>query len=369
MIATALIFLLGALTATLVLLLLIPLVWRRAQRLARREFDATIPTSVNEIRAEMDLVRATSAFDIRREERRAQELVEQAVRERGEAGRVILENGHLIARGQELEATLSERDKAIAKLDERLRAVIGERDELVQHRHDLRAKLQARAEEMEALSLRHQALKERSDEQRRHIAAADARIAELTQALRAARERAPALGDRSEPASPPPPAVAAASVPAPATKQEGRPSGSARLRAVLKTAQSAGEPTAMATGLNVEIGDGRENAEIREGISDIAARVIANEIEAEGPQSPLREMIERPEPPREGGAPSLAARVRSLLAQKTTAPAEAGKSVEAPAPAPVAPEPAPGGEPPPVNRPRNDGKRHGGGRSRPKSRR
>ena len=110
MIATALIFCLGALCASLIALLFVPLVWRRAQRLARREFDATIPTSVNEIRAEMDLVRATSAFSLRREERRAREVSEKAARERGEAGRVILENGHLLARQKELEETLTQRE-------------------------------------------------------------------------------------------------------------------------------------------------------------------------------------------------------------------------------------------------------------------
>ncbi len=364
MIATALIFLLGALTATLILLLLIPLVWRRAQRLARREFNATIPTSVNEIRAEMDLVRATSAFDIRREERRAQELMEQAVRERGEAGRVIVENGHLVTRGRELEGHLAERDKTIAKLEERLHTVIAERDELVQHRHDLRAKLQARAEEMEALALRHQALKERSDEQRRHIAAADARVVDLSEALRAARERAPARASQPEGAVPPVPAPIAAVEPdaalAAMATSNARPSGSARLRAVLQSNQAT---TDIKPG--PERGDGSENAEIRERISDIAARVIQKEIEAEGPNSRLREMIERPEPPREGGVPSLAARVRSLLSDTpAVSPTPVANAPAMAATSPAEPDPAPA-----VSSARTAGKRNGGGRSRPKSRR
>lgn len=362
MIATALIFLLGALTATLILLLLIPLVWRRAQRLARREFNATIPTSVNEIRAEMDLVRATSAFDIRREERRAQELMEQAVRERGEAGRVIVENGHLVTRGRELEAQLAERDTVIAKLEERLRAVIAERDELVQHRHDLRTKLQARAEELEALALHHHALKDRSDEQRRHIAAADARVVELSEALRAARERAPARPSQPEGFTPPAPHPSDAAEPKPSlatmAASTARPSGSARLRAMLQTHQASSESKP-----NPARRDGSENAEIRERISDIAARVIQKEIEAEGPNSRLREMIERPEPARESGVPSLAARVRALLSEKP-APEPAASAPAMAATSPSEPDPTPA-----VNSARTAGKKSGGGRSRPKSRR
>ncbi len=390
MIATALIFLLGALTATLIVLLFVPLVWRRAQRLARREFNATIPTSVNEIRAEMDLVRATSAFSLRREERRARELTEQAARERGEAGRVILENGHLLARKSELEETLTERDKRIAFLDDRLRAVSGERDELIQARQELRTRLQARSEELEAFALRHQALKERSEEQRQRIGHAEARIAKLEEALRLARApgSAPAAPQSETPAAdlaPSEPIKADAAKPAAvpiaakaAPVLSPLQSGSERLRRVLRTQASASEPTPPAPAATPSPApaptpapaEGNENAEIRERISDIAARVIQKEIENEGPHSPLRAMIDRPEPARETGSPSLAERVRSLLAAPAPEPAREEAASAAPSDLISSTTPdAPPARPPAAKPAPSVAKKSGGGRSRPKSRR
>ena len=394
MIATALIFCLGALCASLIALLFVPLVWRRAQRLARREFDATIPTSVNEIRAEMDLVRATSAFSLRREERRAREISEKAARERGEAGRVILENGHLLARQKELEETLTERDTHVSALDERLRAVVGERDELLRAHQELRARLQGRSEELEALALRHQALKERAAEDHQRLGLADAHIVKLEEALRLA--RAPGAPGASMSPSAKPSAVVPQPQPAPpieAAPIAGKPeragtsrSGSERLRAVLKSRADVGTP---ATPVPVPVpdpvvapksiaADGSENAEIRERISDIAARVIQKEIETEGANSPLRALIEKPEPPREG-PPSLASRVRALLSADEARPGDSASSREAaPMPAPAHAEllaaTTPDAPPAPAStvaaKPASGAaKRNGGGRSRPKSRR
>ncbi|HET7409455.1 MAG TPA: hypothetical protein VFJ13_04585, partial [Paracoccaceae bacterium] len=92
MIATGLIFLLGVLTATFVALLVSPLVWRKAQRLARRDFEATIPTTSNEIRAGLDRVRAEAAMIARRQEMEANEIRDRAALERAEAGRIAAQN-------------------------------------------------------------------------------------------------------------------------------------------------------------------------------------------------------------------------------------------------------------------------------------
>ncbi len=93
MIATALVFALGALVASFVALIFAPLLWSNAQRLARREFQATIPATVREMRGELDAVRAKAAFEIRRDAMRQRAVQDAAVRERAEAGRAILENG------------------------------------------------------------------------------------------------------------------------------------------------------------------------------------------------------------------------------------------------------------------------------------
>jgi hypothetical protein len=139
------------------------------------------------------------------------------------------------------------------------------------------------------------------------------------------------------------------------------------LRAVLKSQAGPGE-----AGTPVPA-EGNENAEIRDRMSDIAARVIQKEIEAEGAQSPLRALIETPEPPRPNGAQSLAQRVRALLAE---APAESAETPAAPVDDSAAAEASPADAPPPAATPAPAAapataaaKRNGGGRSRPRSRR
>ena len=78
MIATGLTFLFGFLTAILIALLVAPLAMGRARRLARREFEAAIPVSANEIRASFDHVRAEAALTARRREMDALAMREKA---------------------------------------------------------------------------------------------------------------------------------------------------------------------------------------------------------------------------------------------------------------------------------------------------
>ncbi|MBB3998970.1 hypothetical protein [Aureimonas pseudogalii] len=384
MVATALVFALGALVASLVALLLVPLLWRKAQRLARRDFDATIPASVKEIRGEIDAVRATAAFEMRRTEIRAAEARETGVRERAEAGRVLVENGDLRTRQSELEAELTRRDQAIAHLEERLTALAGERDELHETRQELRDKLQVRARELDLLAAEFQALREVADEQRSALAAAETRILHLSDAKRSAAktpEPAPSPSLSTPSAAPiGVPAIAAstadgetsgraldasdaspssvalsAPVPVPALSQretrEAGPSGSNRLRAAIAARAGARrEPTR------------EENAEIRERITDIAARILHKEVQTQGPQSPVAQLLAEDEATTAsaGGASTLAARVRQLMATE-------GEG----SPVPIIDETrgAGAGSLAAEVNPATTAKRNGGGRSRPKSRR
>ena len=66
MIATALTFVSGFLTATLIALVIAPLFWSRSRRLALREYRAAIPATAREIRASLDHVRAEAAQAARR---------------------------------------------------------------------------------------------------------------------------------------------------------------------------------------------------------------------------------------------------------------------------------------------------------------
>lgn len=258
---TALVFALGALVATLLALLFIPIQWRRAQRLAWREFEASVPTTAKELRAEADALRAEAAFAVSRESFRAREAGERAAAERAEAGRAIIENGQLIAAANEARA----REAAVVREFEAARAqiadMVAERDRLAEARRKLAAELDRRMGEVAELSDQRAALAAELDMARRQIALL--------------RERAehPAPRPSADEAAPP--------LPRPAAREAVETvSGGNRLRAAIR-ARGASEG-----------GDAAENADLRERISDMAARVIQSELRSRGAGSALSRLFE-----------------------------------------------------------------------------
>lgn len=324
MIATALVFALGALVASFIALVFAPVLWSNAQRLARREFQASIPTSVREMQGEIDAARARAAFEMRKDALHQRAAHEKAVRERAEAGRAILENGQLLARQADLTRQIEEGSGRTRRLEEELKALIAERDALLAVRQDLGMRLDRREAELAGLSVKHQALSERFDEQRFRLASAEARLADLAAPLRAQTTGAASLPPAA--ASPAGQTTTVAVAPtsksgnetplppptsAPATDAKGAaPStGSSRLRAAIARTGGA-KPT------------NADHAEIRERIGDIAARVIHDRIKVEGKDSSLARIIAEA-PPAQGGEPLLADRVRRLQADEAPVKAAA----------------------------------------------
>src|SRR4051794_3001788 len=86
MVEPALYALLGACLATLVLLLLLPVLWRRAVRLTTRRLVGKLPVSLSEIVAAQDRLRAEHAMATRAIERRAEAAAADAARERAAVG-------------------------------------------------------------------------------------------------------------------------------------------------------------------------------------------------------------------------------------------------------------------------------------------
>lgn len=130
MIQSILFFLFGFLGATLIALMLAPAFWRRAERLTRRQLEATLPLSLNEIQADKDRLRAESAMAIRSLEISGTEL-------RDRNNHLMLEIGH---QREEIRA-ISEKNLHAREANVRLNA---ERD-------DLREKLARRDAEVENL--------------------------------------------------------------------------------------------------------------------------------------------------------------------------------------------------------------------------
>lgn len=144
MIQSALFFILGFLCAGFIALLVAPAVWRRAVALTRRRIEASMPLSLNEMRAETDKARAEAAMSIRRLEISVKSLKEKAAnqlielnRSREELRRLGAETAGkseliagLEAGAAELRAKLGEAEQGTAELSGRL----AEAEDLIEKR-------------------------------------------------------------------------------------------------------------------------------------------------------------------------------------------------------------------------------------------
>jgi len=109
MVEFLMVFALGWLAASLLALLALPALSRRADRLARRRAEAMFPVSVAEITAERDHVRAQTAIAQRRAELRAEVVAAEKGADIAEVGRLgVLVHGH--------ETTIQARDATIRTL-------------------------------------------------------------------------------------------------------------------------------------------------------------------------------------------------------------------------------------------------------------
>ena len=109
MVEFVMVFALGWLAASLLALLAVPALSRRADRLARRRAEAMFPVSIAEVAAERDHVRAQTAIAQRRAELRAEAVAAQKGADLAEVGRLgVLVHG--------LNATVSSRDASVRAL-------------------------------------------------------------------------------------------------------------------------------------------------------------------------------------------------------------------------------------------------------------
>ncbi len=112
MIEIVLLIALGFTGASLLALLIAPMVWRRAVRLTTRELEATLPISMTDINAEKDLLRAGSAVEIRRLELALEQARERAARHLMERNVHTVEIGKLKSEIATLKNAVAERTQA-----------------------------------------------------------------------------------------------------------------------------------------------------------------------------------------------------------------------------------------------------------------
>jgi len=121
-IETVLFFGLGFLLASLCALLLLPVVNRRAARLARRRIDAMLPMSVTEIAAERDALRAEFAVSQRRLERSVERVRAKRHADMEAIGARTLEIAALAKTLTAQDASLAERQ---AEIEQALARIAG----------------------------------------------------------------------------------------------------------------------------------------------------------------------------------------------------------------------------------------------------
>lgn len=193
------IFAIGFLAAALMALLILPGLSRRAERLARRRVEARLPTSMAQIAAERDQLRAELAVEARKVELRAEALA-------GQKAQVMVEIGRRDVEIASLQSELATRSRTLADLEHEHAALIVAHTEtravLERTTSDLAstaASLAERDGELAALRGQHRQLTETAEERRLSIAGLETtseglriRIADLE---RATAETTVLLGD------------------------------------------------------------------------------------------------------------------------------------------------------------------------------
>ncbi len=130
MVQTALLFILGFLSAAFLAMAAAPAIWRRAAALTRQRIEASTPLTLNEVQADKDQQRAEFAIALRKIEIKAKSLQEKLTEQRADAAvqrekaRVLLEesivkDNELAERNGQLEnlkVELADREKDIAYL-------------------------------------------------------------------------------------------------------------------------------------------------------------------------------------------------------------------------------------------------------------
>ena len=366
MIATGLTFLFGVLVTLLFVLLIAPIIWRKAQRLARRDYEATIPASANEIRAEFDTVRAAAALTIRQHEIAASQAREKVARSQAQLGRNTVENVEIIKRNRSLLEKAEANAVEIARLSSVLETRDDENQTLSKSLATTQREAELRGQELSALAARFEALGEIAEERKIQLVAAEAKLDQIADAQRVAErtlreqkatiERLNTEGTRLEKTVARDKAALAEvnervatligdlagrdaeidrltqRAPRSSSDPSTRTNGGAAVATVAAAVQppapavdghqaeiqSAGQRLRAALAGKADMPAHEARADIQERISDIAARMIHMTAEAEGPQSPLAQMLGAPRSgaapaaAEDGRGPSLAERVRRL---------------------------------------------------------
>jgi chromosome segregation ATPase len=170
MIETIMVFALGFLSAGLLALIILPAVNRRAERLAKRRYEALFPLSAGELAAERDHLRAEFAVSTRRLEQRLERMTLEKGATLEEAGRRAFTIQSLEDEVSGQKAAVADAQKSIADMEA---VVATSRDTLASNEKILREtsdKLSATEAELSLLSADHTRALEEVDAKRLQLA-------------------------------------------------------------------------------------------------------------------------------------------------------------------------------------------------------
>ncbi|KAB0682523.1 hypothetical protein [Aureimonas leprariae] len=361
MIASVLVFALGALAATLAALLLAPLLWRKAQDFARREYDATLPATANEIRAEFDVVRAAAAMDVRRGEVEVAAMRERLGLAQAELGRANVEIAALGKRNRDAAAEMASFSAERDNFREIFAAHRDKERALSETLDEAKRDGSLNAEELEALAVRFREVSDLAEERKVELVAAETKIERLTDTLRSVerasgekdtlirllrrdgdsqRESAATAGSSGakraaglvpgmlaarNAAPPPTPAATAEPLPSPAEPATPPPPALASPSALAETGLDAALERTRGGG---ELSEAEAEG-LRDRIAAVAAGVIHRTAVREGPGSPLEPLLRPAGDTPSGPHRSIADRVRALAAGRDeTQPSDAPPRAE-----------------------------------------
>jgi hypothetical protein len=132
-------FVLGFFVASLLALMISPVIWNRAVELTRQKIESSVPLSVNEIQADKDQLRAEFAMSTRRLEISIDDLREKAAEQ-------LIEINRKRDQAAKYDADMKERLKTISDLEAKA--------------SDMRSRLSIKEAELEATNLKQEKLEE-----------------------------------------------------------------------------------------------------------------------------------------------------------------------------------------------------------------
>ncbi|PYE87070.1 hypothetical protein [Phyllobacterium leguminum] len=300
MIESALFFILGFLSATFLVALIAPSIWRRAELLTKRRIETEVPLTLNEIGADKDALRAEHAMAVRKLEMRLRALGEKHAEQKLE----FAVNYEKLRRLSQVEREVRELRKRQNEWEEAASALA-----IAEH------SLEQLKTELETLQISHGELSSHADTLRIEIAVRETELGKLMGELDDMRHHRRTIEAAQRELS----AEAKSARAELASEHKRNAALEKRLARLLtdltdvreKLERREGELAALKKGgAKPAPAQLKADARLREEMRELAADVVALAAEREGPQSPIHHALEQPEPQDGSGKDSLAGRIR-----------------------------------------------------------